>query len=403
MIQGWPVFFHAPHRVMFMAGAAQGLLSISWWLFDLAGRYGLLYATPTWPLPPGWIHAALMVFGFFPFFMFGFLMTAAPRWVGAAPVSEAAYVMAFALMASGWIGFHAALWLPQLLVPALGLVLAGWCVGLPELMRVARAPHAGRAHVVVAVGGLSAGALSLAAFLAFAAGGPGWLAGLALMGGIWFFLLPVFATVCHRMLPFFSSVVIPKYRVVQPFWALYLLLACFFGHGILDQAGLPQWTWLCDAPAALVAIGLTLSWQIERAFAVRLLAMLHVSFAWLGAALALYAAQSLLLLAGYGVQLGLAPLHALTIGFFASLLVGMVTRVTLGHSGRDLSSDVATWAIFWGMQGVAVLRVAAEFVRLDGAANLTLLAALGWLAVFGGWCVKFMPSYLKPRPDGRPG
>jgi len=45
----------------------------------------------------------------------------------------------------------------------------------------------------------------------------------------------------------------------------------------------------------------------------------------------------------------------------------------------------------------------AEFVLLPGAASLSFLAALGWLAVFGAWYAKFAPIYLKPRPDGHPG
>lgn len=402
MTRGWPVFFHAPHRVMFMAGATQGVLAVLWWAIDLAARYGLLYPAPTWPLPPAWLHAVLMIYGFFPFFIFGFLMTAGPRWMGVEPVAETVYVSAFALMGAGWAGFYLALWLPQFLVPALGLVVAGWCAGLPELVRVARAPNPDRAHIVLAAGSLGIGALCLAAFLAFVSGGPGWLAQAAVTGGIWFFLLPVFTTLGHRMIPFFSSVVIPNYRVVRPFRVLYLLVACFYGHGALVLAGQPQWAWLFDVPAALTAVWLTASWQIGKALAVRMVAVLHVSFAWLGVSLALHAAQSALLLAGSGT-LGLAPLHALSIGFFASLLVGMATRVTLGHSGRSISSDAATWTIFWGMQGVAVLRVVAEFVRLPGAVNLMLLAALAWLAVFGWWFAKYAPSYLRPRPDGRPG
>ena len=401
-LSGAPAFFHAPHRVMFLAGATQGLLAMLWWAFDLAARYGVLHAAPTWPLPPSWIHAALMTFGFFPFFIFGFVMTAGPRWQAAAPVAESAYLAAFVLMGAGWLGFYAALWLPPLLLPALGLVLAGWCAGLPALLRVARTPSNEQTHIVAVVGGLTLGALMLAAFLGFAAGGPGWLAPVALKGGLWFFLLPVFTALCHRMLPFFSSAVVPNYRVARPLWALHLLLACYAGHGIVEAAGLPQWTWLFDLPAALAAGGLSVAWQLRKCLAVRLLAVLHVAFAWLGVSLALHAAHSLLLLTGSG-SLGLAPLHALTLGFFASAVVGMVTRVTLGHSGRPLNADNAIWLIFWGMQGVAVLRIVAEFVLLPGAASLSFLAALGWLAVFGAWYAKFAPIYLKPRPDGHPG
>jgi uncharacterized protein involved in response to NO len=401
-ISGAPVFLHAPHRVMFMAGATQGLLAMLWWAFDLAARFGALHTVPGWPLPPSWTHAALMSFGFFPFFIFGFVMTAGPRWQAAAPVGHASYLGAFVLMSGGWLGFHAALWQPQLLVPALGLALAGWCAGLPALMRVARTPSNEQTHILAVVGGLTFGALLLAAFLGYAAGGPAWLAQIAVKGGAWFFLLPVFTALCHRMVPFFSSAVIPKYRVVRPLRELHLLLACYAGHGILEAAGLPQWTWLFDLPAALAAMWLSVAWQLRKCLAVRLLAVLHIAFAWLGVSLALYAASSLLLLTGAG-SFGLAPLHALTLGFFASAVVGMVTRVTLGHSGRPLDADAAVWGIFWVMQGVAVLRIVAEFVHLAGAANLFLLAALGWLVAFGAWYIKFAPVYLKPRPDGRPG
>lgn len=397
-----PALFQAPHRVMFLAGATQGVLTMLWWAFDLAGRHAQLHAVSSWPLPAPWIHAMLMTLGFFPFFIFGFVMTAGPRWQGAAPVAARAYLSAFALMGAGWLGFYAALWLPQLLLPALGLVLAGWCAGLPALWRVARTPSNEQTHILAVVGGLTFGAALLAAFLGYAGGGPAWLAQIAVQGGVWFFLLPVFTALCHRMIPFFSSAVLPNYRVVRPLWALHALLACYGVHGALVLSGLPQWTWLADLPAALIALSLTVAWQLPRTLAVRLLAVLHIAFAWLGFALALHAAQSLLLFFEAG-SLGLAPLHALTLGFFASAVVGMVTRVTLGHSGRPLSADTAVWAIFWGMQGVAGVRLAAEFVQLSGAANLSFLAALGWLAVFGAWYAKFAPIYVQPRPDGRPG
>jgi uncharacterized protein involved in response to NO len=400
--QGLPVFFHAPHRVMFFAGATQGVLAMLWWAFDLSARHAGLHAATAWLLPAPWLHAVLMSFGFFPFFIFGFVMTAGPRWQAAAPVGAASYLAAFALMGAGWLGFYAALWLPLLLVPSLAVVVAGWCAGLPALWRVMRTPSNEQTHIVAVVGGLTFGVLLLAAFLAFAAGAPARLAQIAVKGAPWFFLLPVFTALCHRMVPFFSSAVIPQYRVVRPPRLLHLLLACYAAHGLLEVAELPQWTWLADLPAALAALWLSHAWQLRRCLAVRLLAVLHVAFAWLGLSLALYAAHSLLLLAEAG-SLGLAPLHALTLGFFASAVIGMVTRVTLGHSGRPLNADNATWRVFWGMQAVAVLRVAAEFIHLPGAAHPTIQAALGWLLVFGAWYAKFAPVYLKPRPDGQPG
>ena len=67
---------------------------------------------------------------------------------------------------------------------------------------------------------------------------------------------------------------------------------------------------------------------------------------WGGTAFALYGADSLLRLAGTSGTLGLAPVHALGIGFFAAMLLAMATRVSLGHSGRPLKADGLVWALF---------------------------------------------------------
>lgn len=400
------VFFAAPHRVMFLAGVVQALLAVLWWAGVLALRLAPDGAAagfaPSGPWPPIWVHAALMIYGVFPFFIFGFVMTAMPRWQGAAGVSARSYVPAFAFMSGGWLMFYASLWLPPLLGPAIVLVLLGWLVGLVDALRVLRHDNPDRRHAFVVFVALCAGALGLAALAAFAFGAPPVLVVWAQTIGIWWLLLPIFVTVCHRMIPFFSASVLPKYVMVRPYWALYLILCASIGHGVLVMLGLPQWLWLTDAPAATTALWLTARWQLRRSFAVRLLAMLHVGFIWLGVALALQATQSAALLAGH-VVLGLAPLHALAIGFFATLLIGMVSRVTLGHSGRTLAADRLTWLIFLAIQAVALARVAAELAGGSWMNPLLLAASLGWLAVFATWFVKFAPAYWRPRTDGRPG
>lgn len=404
MQQRLPVFFHAPHRVMFMAGATQGLMALLWWGLDLAARYGGLFEARAWPLPAMWIHAVLLTYGFFPFFIFGFLMTAGPRWQGAGPVRFGAYVSSFGCMSAGWIGFYLGLVLslPGLLGPSLLLVVVGWALALPELVRVARHPGDARRHASLAVTAQTIGGLGLASFAVFSAGGPVLMGRIALVAGIWFYLLPLFVTVVHRMLPFFSSVVLPKYRGARPFWALYALIGSFYAHGMLVLLELPHWTWLFDLPAAASALYLSWQWEIKRSFAVRMLAVLHVAFLWLGISLALFGIQSASLLAGHAL-LGLAPLHALTIGFLASFLVGMASRVTLGHSGRIVAADAWTWAVFWGMQAVALTRMAAELAPFVGSASLSLIAALGWLTFFGSWYAKYAPAYVTARTDRRPG
>lgn len=396
-----PVFFSAPHRVMFLAGATNAVLAMAWWAIELGARLAGSPLAASWSLPPSWAHGALMMFGVFPFFIYGFAFTAGPRWQGREEVKPQVYVPAFVAMVAGWLLFYAGLVHAPLLVPGLALVLAGWLVGLREVWRIATHPNPERLHIRAVALALTAGAGGVAALLALASGGPPALAGWALSIGVWCFLLPVYATVGHRMIPFFTASAIRGFNPARPDWTLRLILAGAVAHGILGGLELRNWTWLADIPAGVAAVYLSLAWQLRRSLEVRLLAMLHIGFAWLGVGLGLSALQGLLAFLGMPV-LGLAPLHALTIGFFASIVVGMSSRVTMGHSGQALQADAASWRIFLGIQFVALVRIAGEFWP-QLLTHFSLLAALCWLAVFGGWWRKYAPILWRPRADGRPG
>lgn len=395
-----PVLFAAPHRVMFFSGALQTVAAFAWWAWLMLARAGGLPA-PALPWPAPWLHGAFAVYGVLPFFVFGFLMTAMPRWQGLGEIGGRAYLLTWALLTTGWALFQAGLLWPALLAPALWLVLAGWIAGVLVLAEVAFAPGEDRRHALHAWAALAAGVPGLACLIGYASFG--WQSGprIAEAIGVWACLVSLFMVVCHRMVPFFSASVIPKYEMVRPYWALAVLLGASIVHLLLQTGELPAWLWLPDGAMAAVASWLSWRWKLRESFRARLLAMLHLGFLWLPAALWLSAGQSLALAAGHAV-LGLAPLHALSIGFFGSMLVAMVSRVTLGHSGRTLQADAATWHLFLGLQTVALLRVGAElspsvYNVLVGA------AAVLWLLIFGLWCVKVIPIYLRPRADGRPG
>src|SRR6185312_9049005 len=79
-----------------------------------------------------------------------------------------------------------------------------------------------------------------------------------------------------------------------------------------------------------------LMWKPWRCLHPGLLGVLHIAFTWLPVAFVLFCVQDLALAIRGEQVLGPAPLHALAIGFFGSMLVAMVTRVTHGHSGRPL-------------------------------------------------------------------
>jgi uncharacterized protein involved in response to NO len=401
-----PVFFAAPHRVMFLSGTVQALMTMAFWSMEVGGLYAGLWSVPMWPLltlfPPFALHALLISCGVFPFFMFGFILTAGPRWQGAGELSQRDFLPAFVLLASGWLLVWVALLLPQLLVAGLALALGGWIAVAFTLSRIAMHPAMEREHIAVVALAVWFGAAGLGAFVGFAAGGALLWARLGISLAIWGFLLPVFLGVAHRMLPFFTSSSVRGYVLHRPAWALRILLGTSLAHGALTFLEQPHWLWLPDLPAMLVAGRLTWLWWSRAAIANRMLAVLHVAFAWVSAAFALSTLQSLLWVEMPGF-LGQAPLHALTLGFFASMLLGMASRVTLGHSGRSVAADAVMWRAFCMMQAATIMRVVSELPALPGTYTLMWLSTLLWLGAFGLWAWRYAPAYWRPREDGKPG
>jgi uncharacterized protein involved in response to NO len=401
-----PIFFAAPHRVMFLAGTVQALAAMAFWSVEVGGRYAGLWAVPAWPLltlfPPSALHALLISCGVFPLFIFGFILTAGPRWQGAGELSQRDFLPAFFLLASGWLLVWAALLLPRLLVAGISLVMGGWIAVALTLTRIARHRATDREHIVFVALAAWLGAAGLGAFGVFAAGGSPLWARLGTSLAVWGFLLPVFLTVAHRMLPFFTSSAVPGYVVHRPAWALRTLLGLGLAHGTLTFLEQAQWLWLVDVPAALVAWRLKWLWWSRAAMQNRMLAVLHLAFAWLGVAFALFALQSMVrdVFPGF---LGQAPLHALTLGFFASMLLGMASRVTMGHSGRPVATDNAMWWAFCMMQVAAIMRVVSEWPALPGAHPLMWLSSVLWLGAFALWAGRFAPAFWRPRADGKPG
>lgn len=392
----------APHRPLFLAGVIAVLFAMAWWTHWLsAGAMG-------WPLPQpeaipgGWLHAVLMQYGVFPPFIFGFLLTVYPRWMNLPAVPAWQYLAVAGGLFGGYVlttagAFGAAVGV----YVGLGLSLAGWLTGLVVLGRLLARNGFRDRYALSTFGGLLIGFAGLAAFGGWLAGGPWQLAFFALKAGSVGLLLPVYFSVCHRMIPFFSERVIPGYRVYRPAWGLAILWYGVLSHLALELVHGHQWLWLPDAVLAAVFAWHAVAWRPWQARGVGLLFVLHAAFAWLPLAFALYALQGAWFHYSGEFILGRAPVHALGIGFFASMLVAMVTRVTQGHSGRPLAMTGVAWFAFAGIQLVAVLRVAAEILP-HGSAWM-MASALAWLVSFLPWAARSAWIYLTPRADARPG
>jgi uncharacterized protein involved in response to NO len=386
----WSTISAAPHRLFFLSGAAQLLLVMVWWTFDLAARFNGWLPLVEWSLPASRVHPFLMIFGVYTFFFFGFVMTAGPRWINTAPPSRQRYLTVWGGLSAGMLVFYLGV-MSHLAVAVLGLVLLLCGLGAGVVWwwgAIVKSPALDLWHARSVALALSLGFCAIALFGAAAWSGAATLYAASFSIGLWGLVFPVFTTVCHRMVPFFSAGVLIDYDPWRPRW-----LELAFGLA---------WTWPVDF--ALAALGglVTVRWQLRRSFAVPLLAMLHVGFAWFGVGMALSAINGLGLLVQGSAPLGLAPIHALGIGFASSLVLAMVSRVSLGHSGRPLLADPWVWGLFWFLQAVVLTRLAGEW--LPGAAGPAyVLAAVLWLACFGIWVAKFAPMYWRRRVDGQAG
>jgi uncharacterized protein involved in response to NO len=394
----WKHLGAAPHRLFFLIGSLQAVAAMLFWLFALEWPDQLEL---TWPGATA--HAWTMLYGLFPAFVFGFLFTALPNWVNGTASRRQEYLPAALLVASGSLLFYAGMLMPGLDRLALALHLAGWAIAQLALLRTLLTcpPGDNRQPWVVWFATLF-GQFGAVAFLAWRITGSAALLTLGEELGLWGFLTPLFLAVCHRMIPYFTSRVVSNYVLIQPYQALWAMVAACLGHVLLITLGHAEWSWSTDLPLAGVALWFSSRWGLRRGLSVRLLGMLHIAYLWAGLSFALFGIDSLMHMLGLA-GLGLAPLHGLAIGFFGSMLIGMATRVSLGHSGRKLECDEFTWWLFLTIQLAALVRMLPDLFPGLIDHRVVGLAGLIWLLTFSSWAVKYAPIYWRPRADGKPG
>ena len=388
----------APHRLLFFVGATNVLAAMTWWayfwLFDIT-------AMPVGHVPAGWLHGFIIQYQMLPSFMFGFLLTTFPRWMNQPALARRHYVpigagmfagQILCLIAafSGWSGF---------LYVGVALTIAGWAYGLGVLGTVIVRNRFRTWHAISCWVALLVGWVAMLAFANYLHGEDYHVGRFAIEAGMLGVLLPVYATVAHRMFPFFAAR-IPGYRAWQPMWILAAQWPFWILHVILQVTDPPDWLWVADLP--LMVLALICVWQWWPRGGPGLTRVLFIGYAWLPVGLALYVVQSLNLLIADKHVLGLAPLHTLAIGMFGSLLVAMATRVTQGHSGRPLALVPTAVFAFVAMQAVVLFRIAADLSAFPYV-TMVRIAAVGWLVAFLPWVIRSLAIYLRPRKDGRPG
>ena len=387
--------------MLFLVGATNVLAAMIWWAAWLAATRFQLLELPQPPLPAGWMHAIIMQYQVLPSFMFGFLLTVFPRWLDLPALTPRHYLPVGVGLLGGQVLTLAGLAGGVLLLRA-GAVftLCGWVFGMWLLARLVLRARGLPWHALSCLFALGFGLVGLVSYGLLTLRLDAQVAFVAIKFGGIPMLLPIYFTVCHRMIPFFTNMVVPGYRMVRPTWVLGLAWVLLVAHLWLELRHGYAWLWIPDITLALLFGGLLVAWW-PRARVPALLRVLFLGFAWLPIAFALYGFQSSWFAATGNFLLGRAPAHALFIGFFGSLLVAMVTRVTQGHSGRPLVLGAVATTAFVILQLVAVTRIVAELV--PDALAWQAAAALGWLLAFLPWVLRSAWIYLTPRVDGRAG
>ena len=386
---------------MFFVGASNVLLAMLWWTAWLASTRWPLFAIPQ-PQPyAGWLHAFVMQYQMLSSFVFGFLLTVFPRWMGLREFERWRYVpvglglfggqLATLLGALGWSAG---------IVVGLAMTIGGWIAALATLAPLLWREPGTTWHARSCFAALLIGFAGLLAWTAYVLGASPWWAFASIKLGSFGLLLPLYVTVAHRMFPFFAGNVVPGYVAWRPLWILAAFWVLVVVHLVLELVHAYAWLWLLDVPLFLLTAALCVRWW-PTGKKPALLTVLFVGLAWLPLAFALYAAQSVGYLLTGVYALGRAPAHALFVGFFGSVLVAMVTRVTQGHSGRALVMPKAAWFAFVAIQLVALLRIGAEFA--SDTPRWQAIAAFGWLVAMAPWVARIGRIYLSPRKDGKPG
>lgn len=373
--------------------------------FFLGAALWLAFATPYWIAlllggasgwsrfdPLAW-HQHAMLFGGIGGIVVGFLLTAVPNWTGRLPLAGRPLL----LLASAWalarLANLVSAGLPIWLAPALdvGFLAAATLFALREVV-------AGRnwrnLPLVALVGMLAVAALgSHLASLDLAVGaGDGWR---RLAIALAFMLVGL---VGGRIVPSFTTNWLKKRgeaRLPVPFArfdrvSLALLALALLAWTVAPHAG-------STAGLALVAGALHLvrlaRWRGHRTLLEPLVAVLHVAYLWVGLGLVVVG------LAGLVPALaGLSGTHALSAGALGAMTLAVMTRASLGHTGRPLTADRTTVAIY-ALVGVgAVVRVGGDVVGLDVALS-RLVAALAWSGAYLGFALHYGPMLVRPRAE----
>ena len=154
---------------------------------------------------------------------------------------------------------------------------------------------------------------------------------------------------------------------------------------------------LAAVAAAIQTVRLA-QWRTAQTLRLPILWILHLGYAWIPVGLALKAAA---LLAGVGFAA--FWLHALTIGALSTLILAVMTRASLGHTGRPLIVEPLVVVAYGLLTAAALVRVFGLSMLGLGYPVIIVWTAVLWTGAFALFLWVYGPILFKPRADGKPG
>lgn len=383
--RGWAPFALG-FRPFFLAAGVYAVLLMGLWLLMLRGTI-----VPTSVSPFVW-HGHEMLFGFAVAVIAGFLLTAAQNWTGIRTPSGSTLAALFLLWLAGRIGFL----IPDLpAVPVAAVDLAFLPVlGVTLAWPIIRAKQLHNYPFPVML-------LALAAANALVHGPTfGWSSGTESLG------LRLAAYVVVTMIVMMGGRVIPSFtdnklntrarrwktiETLVPAVTLGALIASLVAPASIV-------TMLLAAIAAVVHAIRLAGWYTPKYWAVPLLWVLHFGYAWITLGFALLA------LSAAGVDAAAnSALHAFTAGGIGMLTLGMMARVSLGHTGRMLEPARLITFAFIAVNLAALVRVFLPLVFPTALAQGYAVSGVLWMLAFGTFATIYLPILMRPRIDGKKG
>ena len=376
--------FSYPFRIFFLSMTVLALAAIPLWVMQVNGVISLPLA-----MPGLFWHQHEMLFGFLSAAIAGFLLTAVCVWTQTERTHGIRLVLLWGVWLAGRLllatGADLPFWLVQgvnLMFLPLVMVDAGW--------RIWHARQKRQLMIMVVLGLLWLMQIGFVTRLDMAFSYGALIMAMALISIIGGRITPAFSTGWLRQRGLDSTAVktVPALDMATVFSLILLMASLVTGWqtvtGVLA---------LLSGVLMLVRLAGWKGWLVRQE---PLLWILHLSILWVPVSLFLLAGT---LFAGWPSN---AWSHAAGTGAVACLILGVIARVALGHSGRPLVLPKGMVLAFFAIHLAALIRVltAFEFIPWHpGIGSSTLL----WLFAFGVFLYRYTGILASPRPDGREG